>query len=130
MATKQMATKQPKLTKKRQAIMDLLQSQEHHMQTAQSIKIALPDIDLATIYRGLEYLHNHGLIDKIVLPNQEAAYEYTTRKHHHAICTTCGKIDHLDMPQESIEKIKSASSTNLDTVSITLHGVCKEHAEN
>lgn len=120
-----MTTKKIKLTTKRTAILEHLQSKKHAVQTAQSIKQALPNIDLATIYRGLEYLHSHGLVEKILLPNQESAYEYSEHKHHHVVCGTCGDIQHVDIPQETLDAI----SEHIDpkTATLTLRGSCKIH---
>lgn len=48
--------------------------------------------DQATIYRIVENFYKTGLVQRLQLQENKFYYESSIDDHHHAICTTCGKI--------------------------------------
>ena len=85
----------PRLTRQRQLIVDRLDGADEFL-TAQQVHGALrsegESIGLATVYRGLQWLVDAGLVDTIRTQDGEAAYRRCSpAHHHHLICRRCGR---------------------------------------
>lgn len=93
--------------------------------TTQEIHAKIPLIDLTTVYRNLEKLCESGYIQKILLPHQEYAYEYTKNKHHHIFCEGCKKIKHVHLSQKTLSLIPELSHLKADSIEIIIKGNCK-----
>ena len=88
-----------RLTKPRQAILDILNHTERHLNAEQIYKAVLkiaPTVGLATIYRNLELLIRIGLVWKFDAGGGKAMYEIAKRPeeghHHHLICKNCNSV--------------------------------------
>jgi len=86
-----------RLTKQRQAILDVLMDLEKPLATAQHIfeKVSEinPGINFSTVYRNLDVLVQEGIVRKIAFDQGAAYYELTDgNHHHHLICKSCGKV--------------------------------------
>lgn len=89
-----------RLTRQRMLILDLLRSSERHM-TADQIYVEVsrhhPEINLATVYRTLQWLHQIGMLRKIDVGKDRLEYEYAgDAEHHHLICKVCGAETQID----------------------------------
>ena len=113
-----------KLTKKRQAILEVLQN-SHEALSASEVHSQVSDIDLATVYRSLEFLTNEKLIRKLQLGTQEARFEYQKEHHHHAICTECERVIHFTAPDEKIKKLLGVGDFEVDELEVTVRGTCR-----
>ena len=93
-----------RLTKPRQAILDVLNHADKHLNAGQIYKATSkisPAIGLATIYRNLELLVRLGLIWKFDAGDDKTMYEIAEdpedSHHHHLICKKCRSvIDYSD----------------------------------
>lgn len=55
------------------------------------------DMDLSTVYRTLETLHNVGIVSRTDLGHGCAEYEIVgDQPHHHLVCQHCGRTIELD----------------------------------
>jgi Fur family transcriptional regulator, peroxide stress response regulator len=61
-----------------------------------SVRQAIPDISLATVYKSLETLVSCKLASKLTYGDGSARYDGRTDPHPHARCLTCGMV--LDLP--------------------------------
>lgn len=113
-----------RLTKKRQAILEVLQH-NHTALSAAEVHAALPDIDLATIYRNLEYFTAEKVIKKLQLGGQEARFEYQAEPHHHAVCTECDRVIHFTAPDEKIKKLLGIEGFEVSELEVTVRGICR-----
>lgn len=113
-----------RFTKKRQAILDVLKQQQTAM-SASEVHAFLPNIDLATVYRNLEYFADEKLIKKLQLGTQSARFEYQHHPHHHAVCNDCHKVIHFIAPDEKIKKLLGLSDFQVDELEVTVRGVCR-----
>jgi Fur family ferric uptake transcriptional regulator len=56
------------------------------------VHAAHPYVNIATIYRTLQWLQHAGLVTSIWSGSGPLRYEYSTSPaHHHLICTHCGR---------------------------------------
>lgn len=123
MVSNTMTTKN--ITKKGELILQILKETKG-IHTAQGIHKKIPLINLTTIYRNLEKLYTLGYIQKILLPHQEYAYEYSKDRHHHALCEKCKKIQHFNLSKETIFLISKLSHLTPSSIEITVKGVCNK----
>jgi len=112
-----------RLTKKRQAILDVLKKHQQALSAAEVHEL-VPDVDLATVYRNLEYFTNKKMIKKLQLGAQEAQFEYQKEPHHHAICTECERVIHFVAPDEKIKKLLGIKDFQVDELEVTVRGIC------
>jgi Fur family ferric uptake transcriptional regulator len=55
------------------------------------------DVDLSTVYRTLDTLHNAGIVSRTDLGRGCAEYEIIGEQpHHHLVCQHCGRMIELD----------------------------------
>ena len=113
-----------RLTKKRQAILEVLKQQKAALSAAE-VHALVPDIDLATVYRNLEYFTTEKIIKKLQLDSHEARFEYQHEPHHHAICTKCERVIHFTAPDEKIKKLLGVEDFTVDELEVTVRGMCK-----
>ena len=113
-----------RFSKKRQAILEVLK-RTHDTLSAAEVHAAVPDIDLATVYRNLEFFTSEKLIKKLQLGgSNEARYEYQHEPHHHAICTECERVIHFTAPDEQIKELLGIKDFAVDELEVTARGTC------
>jgi Fe2+ or Zn2+ uptake regulation protein len=61
-----------------------------------AVRVAIPDISLATVYKSLETLVGCGLAMKLTYGDAAARYDGRTDPHHHARCLICDSV--IDVP--------------------------------
>ena len=89
-----------RLTHQRRLILDYIKAQPAHV-TAEAIYNEVsrrcPEMNIATVYRNLQWLHGVGLLRKIDLGKDRLEYEYAgAPMHHHLICKECGAQQEID----------------------------------
>jgi Fur family ferric uptake transcriptional regulator len=57
------------------------------------VRHRLPRISLGTVYRNLEQLADHGIIQKLELPGASRRYDGNVDEHCHIRCLVCGRVD-------------------------------------
>jgi Fe2+ or Zn2+ uptake regulation protein len=62
----------------------------------QAVRLEVPGISLATVYKSLETLVECGLSIKLTYSDGSARYDARTDPHHHARCLSCGRV--MDVP--------------------------------
>jgi len=112
-----------KLTKKRQLILTVLKDSKEALSAAQ-VHAKLPEIDLATVYRNLEYFTTNKLIKKLQLGSQEARFEFQHEPHHHAVCTQCERVIHFTAPDEKIKQLLGVEDFEVTELEVTVRGIC------
>ena len=112
-----------RLTKKRQAILDVLKNKKAAFSATELHKF-LPEVDLATIYRNLDFFTKEKLIKKLQLGTQESRYEYQHEPHHHAVCTECERVIHFTAPDDKIKALLGVEEFQVDELEVTIRGIC------
>jgi Fur family transcriptional regulator, peroxide stress response regulator len=76
----------------------LLETSEHPTadDVFTAVRVPIPDISLATVYKSLEALVGCGLAAKLTYGDGSARYDARTDPHPHARCLRCGAV--LDVP--------------------------------
>jgi Fur family ferric uptake transcriptional regulator len=89
-----------RLTHQRRLILEFIQTQPAHV-TADEIYAGVsgrcPELNITTVYRNLQWLHDVGLLRKIDSGKGRLEYEYAGAPvHHHLICKDCGGEQAID----------------------------------
>jgi Fe2+ or Zn2+ uptake regulation protein len=113
-------------TKHRQEILKFLE-EAHEALSASDLHVALPHINLVTIYRNLETFSKDGTIKKLHLTTQEAQYEIQTEPHHHAICNECDEVIHFTTKDKNLIKEFALPGFTIKELDVTLSGTCQKH---
>jgi Fur family ferric uptake transcriptional regulator len=86
----------------------------------------------ASIYRVLELLHSHDLVNRLDLGDGVARYEPTDpageHHHHHLVCDECGKLVAFRDPglEQSIDRLSSRLGFATTDHEVTLRGSCPD----
>ncbi|MBW1988328.1 MAG: transcriptional repressor [Deltaproteobacteria bacterium] len=97
-------TRKMRMTRQRKVILEELKKVTSHPtadQVYQMVKVRLPKISLATVYRNLEALSEAGLILKLELGGIQRRYDGDTSPHHHVRCIACNAV--ADLPEEALD---------------------------
>src|SRR6266704_294312 len=131
--TERLRRESRKVTRPRQAILELLRRQAHPM-TTQEIFDSLPkdQCDLATVYRSMRLLEKMGMVKRFDFGDGTARFELLEEgddgHHHHLVCTRCGQIIELDecSMTESEERIAARNGFKSVTHKLEFFGICPE----
>ena len=99
-----------RLTPQRIQVLQVIKAQFNH-RTAEEIHTEIvphqPYLDIATVYRTLQWLQSVGLVAPINIDGR-LYYEYHAHgdHHHHLICQQCGQ--HIQIPDADVAPLKSA----------------------
>lgn len=123
------------LTKQREVVLQVIREADGHL-TANEVfdkaKILLPTISFATVYNSLRYLRGAGHIAEIGFGSGASRFDAMTSRHDHAICTKCGKLVDMkiELPVEIVNSAAEFSRFKLESIELTLRGLCPECIEN
>ncbi|WP_102400578.1 Fur family transcriptional regulator [Haloimpatiens massiliensis] len=124
-----------KLTPQRRAIVSTIIENEGKHLTAEEIydlvKEGCPEIGLATVYRTLQLLEQLSVVSKLELDDgcsrYELVHENENHKHHHLICTKCGKVIEVkdDLLEDLESKIEETYKFKIYDHSLKFYGLCR-----
>ncbi len=88
---------QRKLTRPRQAVLDVLAQSAQHLTPAEvyrRAKVCYPKLGLTTVYRTLDLLVELGYIERVHVEGGCHSYVAKVRPHgHHLVCSCCGRAE-------------------------------------
>ena len=102
-----------RLTTQRQIILEELGKVRSHPtanEVYDMVRKRLPRIGLGTIYRNLELMAESGIILKLEVGGTQKRFDATVETHYHIRCTSCGRVDDIDIEvQDNINEIAARS---------------------
>ena len=125
-----------KVTSQRFMVLNILSAHGDEHLTVEEIydlaKEESPEIGLATIYRTVQVLLELHVIEKVTFDDGFARYELngeetgSGHRHHHAICTQCGKVYSLETdPLDTLEKqVFESLGFEVTDHEVKLYGLC------
>jgi Fur family ferric uptake transcriptional regulator len=124
-----------RLTPQRLQVLQVIKAHGQHM-TAEEIHAAIvpqqPFIDIATVYRSLQWLQSVGLVAPISMGESKLYYEYHApgEHHHYLVCQQCG--GHIQVPDCEFAALKTELEQRygfiLNIDHLALPGRCAECA--
>lgn len=134
-----------KVTSQRLMVLNILSAHGDEHLTVEEIydlaKEESPEIGLATIYRTVQVLLELHVIEKVTFDDGFARYELngeetgSGHRHHHAICTQCGKVysletDLLDTLEKQVFESLGFEVTDHKVKLYGLCSACRRKAQN
>jgi Fur family ferric uptake transcriptional regulator len=88
-------------------------------------------VGIASVYRVLETLAEHGLVQRVDVGDGVARYEPAQpdgHHHHHLVCDDCGRVQPFsDEPLErALERTAGKLGYSLGTHDVVLRGACRD----
>ncbi len=102
------SSKQLRMTQQRRTIMEVLDGAKNHPpadEIYEKVRRRLPRISLGTVYRNLDVLAEHGMIQKLEFAGSQRRFDGDASGHYHVRCAGCGSV--ADAPVKPIEKIEN-----------------------
>ena len=135
---RELGARRIRLTRQRRVVLQVMEGAPQHLDAGEILDLAQkidPDITRVTVYRTLELLKHHGLIDELDLLHLRGHrhfYEsHGPRDHIHVACIRCGKVREFE--SELYEDLKRQISSDCDLeITITrtevggLCGACRK----
>lgn len=84
-------------------------------------------IGLASVYRMLDTLDEHGLVQRIDIGDGIVRYEpRAAEHHHHLVCGECGKVEPFADPrlEKAIHAVEAQSGYEVVAHEVVLRGAC------
>ena len=101
-----------RMTTQRRAILTVIETASKHLDASQILRKARrqdASVDRSTVYRTLDLLKRHGLIDELDLMHLKGDGHYYERRlardHIHMACLRCGKIS--EFVSKTFESLKN-----------------------
>ena len=115
-----------RLTNQRQVILEELRNVKTHPTASElydMVRQRLPRIGLGTVYRNLELLADCGIINKLETGGEQKRFDGNPGPHYHIRCTTCGRVDDIDMPLlENLDgKVKAFAAKKMLKLLVIYH---------
>lgn len=117
------------LTIQRRAVLEELVAVAGHPtaeEVYERVRIKVPGISRATVYRVLETLVEAGLSRRVFHPGAAARFEVKTQRHHHLVCAGCGKI--IDLEDPALDNLPFPDARKLgfsiDDYTVQFYGRC------
>lgn len=83
----------------------------------------------ATIYRALDLLIEHGLVERVEVGDGQARFERAQPggdHHHHLVCERCGRLVAFDDPglERAIDRLCARLGVRVESHDVLLRGAC------
>ncbi len=120
-----------RVTPQRAIILETIAHQGGHLSVQQVYEKAqerLPGLNLATVYRAVESLHEAGLVDLYSKGTDPVRFSLRDPDdvHGHMICRSCGADYRLEAPSLHMihDQIRSSYGFDIDIHHLLLEGCC------
>jgi Fur family peroxide stress response transcriptional regulator len=92
------------------------------------VKKVHPTVSLATVYKTLKILTEHGLIQELDFPEGQARFDSYVEPHVNLVCLQCGNIQDLDdtAAREMVANVTSATEFTRTAQRLDVYGICKK----
>lgn len=119
-----------RITPQRYAVLEYLIENKSHP-TADEIYRALegrfPNMSVATIYNNLRLFTEIGFVQEMSFGDASSRFDFSSKKHYHAVCQACGKI--VDFQYPGLEDVELSASRltgfEIREHRLELYGLCQ-----
>ena len=114
-------------TAPRRAMAQVIANQDNHF-TAEDLRVQLPSLGRATIFRSLKLLVETGVLCRVLLEDGDLHYQLSHRGHHHLLlCSECGSSQDLlgcDI-EELLQQTSASHGFELSGHWLEVYGRCR-----
>jgi Fe2+ or Zn2+ uptake regulation protein len=124
-----------RLTRQRRVVVQVMESAPRHMDASEIFDLAReidPNITRVTVYRTLDMLKSHGLIDELDLLHLRGHRHYYEshgpRDHIHVACIRCGKVREFEseLYEQLMEQISRDCGLEITITRTEVGGLCAD----
>jgi Fe2+ or Zn2+ uptake regulation protein len=132
---KELRARRIRLTKQRRVVLEVMESAAQHMDAGEILDRAQKidsDITQVTVYRTLDLLKRHGLIDELDLLHLRGHRHYYEshgpRDHIHVACIRCGKVREFEseLYEELKQQISRDCGIEISVARTEVGGLCED----
>ncbi len=78
-----------------------------------------------SIYRQIDKLLSEGIVVSIEFGDGKKRYELASLgHHHHMVCDHCGKVEDLEIPEETLSHLSGVSNFKITRHNLEFFGLC------
>lgn len=92
------------------------------------VRRRIPAISFDTVYRTLNLFEQEGIISRVGSVRDRARFDANTDRHHHFVCTECGKIS--DFYSDSLDRLPAPRQVTamgkVEGVYVEMRGRCRK----
>ncbi|HXW18174.1 MAG TPA: transcriptional repressor [Candidatus Acidoferrales bacterium] len=130
-----MAAKRIRLTRQRRVLVQVIENARRHLDADEILERAVridPNITRVTVYRTLDLLKRHGLIDELDLLHLRGDRHYYEthgpRDHIHVACLRCGKVREFEseLYETLMKQIARDCGIEITITRTEVGGICEE----
>lgn len=132
---RELRARRVRLTRQRRVVVQVIESASRHMDAGEILELAQkidPKITQVTVYRTLDMLKSHGLIDELDLLHLRGHrhfYEsHGPRDHIHVACIRCGKVREFEseLYEQLMRQISRDCGIEISVTRTEVGGLCAE----
>jgi len=132
---RELGVRRIRLTRQRRVVVKVMESAARHMDANEILELAQqidPEITRVTVYRTLDLLKRHGLIDELDLLHLRGHRHYYEshgpRDHIHVACVGCGKVREVESPlyEELKQQISRDCGIEITVARTEIGGLCED----
>ena len=112
----------------------LLDTEERHAwsidELFQAARSSLGSADYSSVFRAVNVLERHGVVDKIDLGDGRARFELREDHHEHIRCERCGRVAEVPgcVLDDATTQVHSLTGFKVTSHQVVFGGVCHECA--
>lgn len=128
-----------KYSKQRELIIQNLTTRADHPTAEEllaELKMEMPEIGMATVYRNLSELCEEGIVRKLKAQVGADRFDGISKPHIHFECTACGKIenampynDEFESLEDEMKLIEKKVKGKIEKVNLSFEGICNDCKE-
>ena len=107
-----------------------LQSRDHPsaQKIYDEVRKVHPTVSLATVYKTLRILTEHGLVQELDFPGSQARFDSCMEPHINLVCLRCGSIEDMEDPaaREMVAKFAAKKEFTRTGQRLDIYGICKK----
>ena len=124
-----------RLTRQRRVVVQVMETAPRHLDANEILELSQQidaEITRVTVYRTLELLKRHGLIDELDLLHLRGHRHYYEshgpRDHIHVACVNCGKVREVESPlyEELKQQISRDCGIEITVARTEIGGLCED----
>ena len=124
-----------RLTRQRRVLLDIMDQAEQHLTAGSILERAQkidPRVHRVTVYRTLEMLKSHGLLDELDLLHIHGHRHYYEshgpRDHIHVACLRCGKVREVesDLFEQLKRQVERDTGIGITVARVEIGGYCDD----
>lgn len=86
-----------------------------------------PSISLATIYKNVNAMVEKIFLNEVKVPDAKTVYELVKEDHSHLVCSSCGKIEDIQIDTSVLNNsLSSVSGFKVDNTEVVFQGTCEK----